>query len=86
MRASPTSVGPLLIGTPTQGRQAMNTGMVVRMDADASGAILRVWVDDETGTHLTVCEVDVSAKQIATLAREIGLHQEKAQQYEFDFH
>lgn len=63
----------------------MNAGQVVRMDADAFGASIRVWVDDEAGHHLTVCEVRLSLVQVAALAVEIQREQERTDQYQLAF-
>lgn len=63
----------------------MNRGQVVRMETSAKGAELRIWVDDEAGHHLTVCEVTLSVKHVAALAVGIERDQERSEQYQLCF-
>lgn len=63
----------------------MNEGMIVRMDTDGQGVNLRVWVDDEFGRHVCTCEVFLDAKRIGVIAREVGLAQQAADQYQLKF-
>lgn len=64
----------------------MNEGRIVRADVDEDGVRIRVWVDDETGRHLTVCECRIGDAQLSTWYRELDAAQHDAQQYQFDFH
>jgi len=49
----------------------MNQGTIVRADVDAFGVDVRIWVDDETGAHLAVCEVRLTADRLALWASEL---------------
>jgi hypothetical protein len=48
----------------------MNQATVVRVDVDASGAKIRLWIDDENGRHVTVAELVLGRKALRAWAVE----------------
>ena len=58
----------------------MNTTHVVKVQADATGIDLRLWTDDETGRHLCVSEMRVSASMLALWWVQVRERQDAAQQ------
>ena len=42
----------------------MNQGMIVRVEVDTEGVMLRLWIDDETGRHLAVAEVAIAPQDL----------------------
>jgi len=63
----------------------MNRGTVVRVDAMPVGLMMRIWVDDEFGSHVTVCEVEVPDIHLANWAREVDAEKARAAQYQLEF-
>lgn len=63
----------------------MNRGQVVKAEGHEKGAVLRVWVDDEEGHHLTVCEVPLSVKLLAAIVVDVERAQQRSEQYQFAF-
>jgi hypothetical protein len=49
----------------------MNTGQVVRAEADETGIRLRVWIDDDRGQHVAVAELRLGVKTLAAWHREV---------------
>lgn len=43
----------------------MNQATIIKVEADARGLRLRIWVDDERGHHLAVAEAEVPATHLA---------------------
>lgn len=48
-----------------------NKAQIVRTEAGHDSATLRLWVDDERGEHLCVCEVEISLGRLIIMATEI---------------
>lgn len=48
----------------------MNTATIVRVDADSHGVRMRLWIDDEFGRHVTVCELSLGKKALRAWAGE----------------
>lgn len=63
----------------------VNTAKVMRADPSADGMLLRVWVDDELGRHVTVAECEIPASTLSTWAMEVGTIKAQREQFELDF-
>lgn len=62
----------------------MNRASVVRCDPGESGVMLRLWIDDETGRHVAVCELALGEKTMRTYLIAVREEQQDAAQYQLD--
>lgn len=63
----------------------MNRGTIVRWEATTGGVDLRLWVDDEDGQHVTVCEIALSEETLISFARQVAYEQNRGAQYMLEF-
>jgi len=48
----------------------MNQAMIVRADVDQAGLRLRLWIDDESGRHVTTAELIIGHKAVRSWLEE----------------
>lgn len=48
----------------------MNEATIVRADVDSAGLKLRLWIDDESGKHVTTAELSIGHKAIRSWLEE----------------
>lgn len=58
----------------------MNQATIVKVQIEANRVLLRLWVDDERGQHLAVCETTLSDKHLAMWWVEMRQKQDEAAQ------
>lgn len=63
----------------------MNQATVVKVEAQHDGLRVRLWVDDERGHHLAVCETFIRASVLATWWVQVREEQDRYQQPPLDF-
>lgn len=58
----------------------MNQATIVKVQVEADKVLLRLWVDDESGQHLAVCETTFRDKDLAHWWVEMRQKQDDAKQ------
>jgi hypothetical protein len=48
-----------------------NRANVVRWDIHPNGILMRMWIDDETGRHLTTAELNLGTEYLAGVMRQV---------------
>jgi hypothetical protein len=63
----------------------MNTAQIVRTEVSPTGVTMKLWIDDDLGRHVTVCELTLGKKALRAWALEADQKQYGADQEQLPY-